>query len=194
MKTLILCDRESSSYCGRDLQSQVQITVEKSNNEAQLIELNGDEIKPCIGCFGCWVKTPGLCVMTDDIANKVASEEIQSDVVVLLSKISYGGYSYDIKSFLDRSIPNISPFFEIVNDEMRHKMRYDRFPIIISIGYGDCSSNERETFIKLAERNALNMRPPKHFVFIIKPGDELDKIMTSLENVFLKEVPKCLKQ
>ena len=22
-------------------------------------------IRPCIGCFGCWVKTPGQCVIHD---------------------------------------------------------------------------------------------------------------------------------
>ena len=136
------------------------------------------------------MKTPGLCIITDDCANEVACHEIQSDVVVFLSKISYGGYSYDIKSFLDRSIPNISPFFEIVNGEMHHKMRYDHFPVMITIGYGDYTSKEHETFIKLAKRNALNMRPQKHAVFIVKDEDKIEEAMESLKKVISEEVEK----
>jgi len=150
--------------------------------------LNGDEIKPCIGCFKCWIKTPGLCVITNDCANTVASQEIQSDVVVFISKINYGAYSYDIKSFLDRSIPTISPFFEIFLGDMRHKMRYDHSPIIITIGYGNFTPEERETFIDLTERNALNMRPPKHSVFILQSADEIDETMKALENFLSLEV------
>jgi len=182
MKILILCDRESLTYENIDLSSHIHKTLEKSGAKVQIIKLNGDEIKPCLGCFGCWIKSPGQCIMKSDIANKLAMMEIQSDVLVLISKISYGGYSYDIKSFLDRSIPNISPFFEIVEGEMRHKMRYDRFPIIISIGYGNCTKEEELTFSTLAKRNALNMRPPKHFVIIMKSVDKIDETLKSLKN------------
>ncbi|MDE6419590.1 MAG: hypothetical protein K2K87_03570 [Lachnospiraceae bacterium] len=27
------------------------------------------EIHPCIGCFGCWIKTPGKCVIHDGYEN-----------------------------------------------------------------------------------------------------------------------------
>ncbi|MDR2967729.1 MAG: flavodoxin family protein [Methanobacteriaceae archaeon] len=190
MKTLILCDRESLSYEKLNLASKVEKILEKSKSEVETITLNGDEINPCKGCFKCWVKTPGLCIMRNDCGNTVARKEIQSDVVVFISKITYGGYSYDIKSFLDRSIPNISPFFEIVNGEMRHKMRYKRFPIMITIGYGPCTNQEYQTFINLAKHNALNMRPPKHFVFIMEKINELKETMESLKNVLELEISK----
>jgi len=180
MKAVLLCDRESLSYDGLNLSSKIESIVEKSNIEVELITLNGDEIKPCFGCFKCWVKTPGLCIMTSDCANTVARKEIQSDFMIILSKIEYGAHSHDIKSFLDRSIPNLAPFFEIVKGEMRHKMRYERFPIIITIGYGDFTDQECQTFINLAERNALNMQPPKHFVFTMQNINEIDKIAQSL--------------
>ena len=187
MKTLILCDEESSSYRSLDLRSMVQAAVVDVGGEAKIVDLKGDEINPCLGCFDCWVKTPGLCIQTCDCANTVASQEIRSDAVVFLSRITYGGYSYDIKSFLDRSIPNISPFFETVHGEMHHKMRYERFPYMITIGYGECTEQEQKTFVDLTERNARNMRPPKHFVYTVQSAGEANEVMQSLKKVLSRE-------
>jgi len=188
VKTLILCDRESERYNDFNLRFMVQAAVQEMGNEVNVVVLNGDEINPCRGCFQCWIKTPGLCAVTSDCANTVSGQEIQSDVVVFISKINYGCYSYDVKSFLDRSIPNISPYFEIFQGEMHHKMRYQRFPYMITIGYGVFTSQEQQTFISLAERNALNMRPPKHFVFTMQNEDEASEVIQSLKDVFSREM------
>ena len=133
-------------------------------------------------------KNTGTLYTDKRLANTVAAQEIQSDAVIFLSKISYGAYSYDIKSFLDRSIPNISSFFEMVHGEIRHKMRYKRFPNMITIGYGESTAEERKTFISLAERNALNMRPQKHFVYTVENTEEANEVMQSLKNALLSGV------
>ena len=187
MKVLVLSDRESSLYGGLDIRSQVRAAVAEAGSEADIIDVKGDEINPCLGCFHCWVKTPGLCIQTSDCANAVAGKEIRSDVVIFLSKITYGGYSYDMKSFLDRSIPNLSPFFEIVKGEMHHKMRYERFPYMITIGNGACTEQERKTFIELTERNARNMRPPKYFMYTVQDAEDAAGVMRSLKNVLSRE-------
>ena len=184
MRTLILCDQESTRYNGADLRSHVQTAAREVGSEADVVVLNGDEIAPCMGCFLCWVKTPGLCVMTSDGINGIAGQEVRANVVVFLTKIVYGGYSYDVKSFIDRSIPNLSPYFEIVQNEMLHEMRYEQFPIMITLGYGACTSQERRTFVDLAKRSALNMRSPKHFVFTLQNTDEAENTMQLLREAF----------
>lgn len=165
MKLLMLRDRESVGI-GKALKD----LLSGGGHEVQEVALNREEIQPCLGCFGCWGKTPGSCVITSDEANSIARSEVNADAVILVSKITYGGFSADIKAFLDRSIQNILPFFETYHGEMHHEMRYDRFPIWIAVGYGDVTSEERHVFVQLAERNALNMRPPKHLALTIK-GD-----------------------
>jgi multimeric flavodoxin WrbA len=91
---------------------------------------------------------------------------------VLISEITYGGFSADIKAFLDRSIQNILPYFVNYKGEIHHPMRYKRFPIWIAIGYGDVSNSEKQTFIKLAERNALNLRPAKYLAVAVQDRND----------------------
>jgi hypothetical protein len=48
----------------------------------------------CLGCFGCWLKTPGMCV-EDDAGRQVARAIVQSDTTVLYTPATFGGYSPD---------------------------------------------------------------------------------------------------
>jgi len=165
MNTLMLCDRGSDAFDGLDLRALVEAAGRGAGGEVAAIELSAGEIRPCRGCFMCWVRTPGLCIMDDDCANAVSGRLVRSDVVVLLSRITYGGLSQDVKALLDRLIPNISPFFEMVSGEMHHRARYERFPTMVAIGYGATTPRERETFVALAGRNALNMKAARHYSF-----------------------------
>jgi Multimeric flavodoxin WrbA len=45
-------------------------------------------IRPCIGCFGCWIKTPGTCVIKDGYQDlgKMLS---MCDEMIVISKCMY---------------------------------------------------------------------------------------------------------
>jgi multimeric flavodoxin WrbA len=43
----------------------------------------------CLGCFDCWLKTPGMCVEAD-AGREVAKALIQSDVAVLFTPVTFG--------------------------------------------------------------------------------------------------------
>jgi len=174
MNILLLCDRKSSGD-GNQMLGAVQAVLERPGHKVQTVILNREELKPCIGCFGCWFRTPGKCVITNDAANSIASKEVNTDAVVLLCEITYGGFSADIKAFLDRSVQNILPFLVMYKGEMHHPMRYEHFPAWISVGYGDVSDAEKQTFIKLVERNALNLRPAGHLSLAVGNSGELEK-------------------
>ena len=171
MNVLLLCDRESA---GNGLRGSFWDLLANAGHDVTAVTLSREEIKPCLGCFGCWVKTPGQCVIGDE-ANSIAEKQMRSDAVMLLSKITYGGFSADVKSFLDRSIQNIAADFEVYKGEMRHKMRYARLPIFIVVGYGDASEPERQAFIRLAQRNALNMRPASLLALTTQSDGTIDE-------------------
>lgn len=73
----------------------------------------------CLGCFNCWVKTPGMCVEAD-AGRDIAKAVIRSDVAVLLTPVTFGGYSPELKKTFDRFIQLISPFFQMDHGEVHH--------------------------------------------------------------------------
>lgn len=185
MKILILHDTTATNDNGVDWTSLI---TEGLNGEfsVEKISLDSREIRPCMGCFNCWVKTPGTCIIKKDEGNSISSSYINSDKVIILSKVTFGGYSSDIKAFMDRGIVNISPFFEIKNGEMHHKKWYSKYPDLIFIGYGDFTEEEKDTFIELSNRNALNFCPSKYVTFTIRDSTNIREIVEELKDFLHK--------
>ena len=179
MKILLLCDRASGGADNGapvgDLRGALIDLLTDAGHEVETVTLNWENTKPCVGCFGCWLKTPGKCVISNDGANETAAAHIRSGAIVALTEITFGGFSADIKSYLDRSIQNIAADFEVYKGEMRHKMRYDSFPIWAAVGYGDVSDAERRTFAELAQRNSLNMRPKDFLALTVNENAPIDE-------------------
>lgn len=124
--------------------------------ETRIIDRQG-EIKKCIGCFGCWVKTPGQCVIKDDY-QRMGEFLAQTEELTLVSKCSFGGFSSFVKNVMDRSISYILPFFEMRNGEMHHKSRYTNKLKIKAVFYGeDITEEEKKTAKELVKANAINL-------------------------------------
>lgn len=112
-------------------------------------------ISPCIGCFGCWFKDPGKCLIHDGY-EKIAAAMGRSDEVIIISKCMYGSVSPSVKKMFDRSLAYSHPRFLIRKGEMHHKRRYANRLSLKVIFYGDVNEQERMTARKLIEANALN--------------------------------------
>jgi multimeric flavodoxin WrbA len=128
--------------------------------DASEARLRDVDIAGCAGCYRCWVATPGVCAINDP-GRAIAAVMIRSDVAVFLTPIVFGGYSYDLKKALDRSIPLILPFFRKIHGEVHHQMRYDKYPRIVGVGVQSVRDDENaRIFRQLVARNALNFSAP----------------------------------
>lgn len=84
---------------------------------------------------------------------------MNSDLVIYLSPIVFGGFSASVKNVLDRTLPNISPFFTTNNGVTTHKKRYDHYPLTAIIGYGDgITKAEQHTFIKWITTHSIGQK------------------------------------
>jgi multimeric flavodoxin WrbA len=120
--------------------------------------LAGMNIKPCRGCFSCWARTPGRCVITDDDQEAILMATANSDLIIWLTPITFGGYAPELKKALDRIIPVLLPFFIRVKNETHHPLRYPLRRQLLVIGTQKQPDADSESvFRHLVERNALNM-------------------------------------
>lgn len=116
----------------------------------------GEPVTPCIGCFGCWVKTPGQCVRRDSYQN-TGAWLADAKKLILISRCVYGSLSPFIKSVLDRAISYVQPYFEIYHGEMHHRRRYPGEIELEVLAYGQTSDQERNTLRDILTANAVNL-------------------------------------
>lgn len=143
---------------------------ESSQKDLVYMDLSTMKIGNCVGCFGCWTKTPGKCVIRDD-AVKVYPRIAESSHVLYVSKIKYGGYDTPMKTMLERAIPIQQAFIRLLHGETHHVQRNVVPKQAVIIGYGDVSPQEQEVFRQLVARNANNMSFTSYRVVFVQESE-----------------------
>lgn len=112
----------------------------------------------CTGCFGCWIKTPGRCVITGDAQNELLRRFATCKRFAVVSRIRYGGMSSVNKIAYDRCIGFLQPFMYINRTvgEMHHPPRYSDTEHLDFFYYCDCTNEEKQTARRIAEANRVN--------------------------------------
>lgn len=160
MRALILNGEEIDGISLEQVLDNIKEELHANDFEIKEIILKEKKIADCLGCFDCWVKTPGVCII-DDYGREVAAELINSDLLIFLTPVVFGSYSYQLKKALDRMIPLISPYFKKVKGEIHHKKRYPKYPSLLALGIvEDNNQLQRKIFKELAERNSINFYAP----------------------------------
>lgn len=119
--------------------------------ETETVYLANLKITPCLGCFTCWTKTPGVCVHRDDMVDLLPKLR-QADMVVYATPLYVFTVSGLMKNFMDRHLPSLDPHIVRRGDHYIHISRYDDGPtpqkvVLIS----NCGFPERHHFSGLVE-------------------------------------------
>jgi multimeric flavodoxin WrbA len=160
MKTVIL---NGTAMVGQDsladrVYSMLAAVIQAKNWPVVNFSLAAMDIKPCRGCFSCWVKTPGRCVIKEDDQEAILRAWADADLIALLTSITFGGYAPELKKAMDRIIPVLLPFFIKIRGETHHPQRYPHRRRLLVIGTQKQEDADSESvFRRLVQRNALNM-------------------------------------
>jgi len=105
------------------------------------------DIRPCLGCFSCWSKTPGQCCIADDMS-KVIEKLLWADVTVWSFPLYYFSVPGPLKNLIDRQLPMALPFMSEDGGETgggSHPARYDmsgkRTVVISTCGFYTAEGN-----------------------------------------------------
>lgn len=91
--------------------------------EVEVVNLHKKKINYCVGCFTCWTKTPGKCVLKDDMALELLPKYLECDLCVLATPVYHYTLNAQMKAFLERTLPIIEPFFVFENGVTTHPKR-----------------------------------------------------------------------
>lgn len=158
MKVLLICDKNNRTKASIDLHEKIKELFSNKDYEIHNIEIGKKDLASCIGCFGCWIKTPGQCVI-NDMMSDINRSFINSDVVIYFTPIVFGQFSGNIKNAIDRWLPNVLPFFQQYNGRTRHPARYEKYPTEIIVGYSDdITEEEKSTFLDITNKHRHDIK------------------------------------
>ena len=91
--------------------------------EVEVVDLRKKKIKNCAGCFSCWTKTPGTCIHKDDMTGELFPKWLESDLVVYASPLYHFTVNAAMKTFIERTLPVLEPFFRQHEGRTYHPFR-----------------------------------------------------------------------
>ena len=102
------------------------------------------DIKPCLGCFSCWSKTPGTCCLHDDM-QAIIEKILWADVIIWSFPLYYFGLPGPLKNLIDRQLPMSLPFMSVEAQNGGHPSRYNmsgkRTVVISTCGFYTAKGN-----------------------------------------------------
>jgi multimeric flavodoxin WrbA len=116
--------------------------AEEAGAQVEHVLLVKKKISNCTGCFRCWVRTPGKCVIDDDMS-PLLDKMRTTDLIVFATPLYVDNVSGIMKNFMDRILPLGDP--HLVKDEKgesRHPARHGKTPkiaVISNCGFPELS-------------------------------------------------------
>jgi len=170
--------------------------MQEAGVKTELINLGELKINHCLGCFSCWFKTPGECVIKDDVA-LVLEKMSNADLIIYGTPLYVFAMTGLMKNLLDRSIPLASPYM-IENKNMggitthpsRHPGKKDKMLLVSPAGFPEFEHFEDlvATFKRLA-----NMADIEYLDEILRPAAAM-LLIHQPEHPLVKQYLAALKQ
>ena len=118
--------------------------AEKSPAVCEELNVSDMDISPCRGCFACWNKTDGECVIKDEM--KTALDKILwADTIIWSFGLYYFNVPGKLKTLIDRQLPLAMPFMVSDSEAGSHPSRFDmsgkRNVIISTCGFYTAQGN-----------------------------------------------------
>ena len=162
-------------------------SLEAKGHNVTRFDLRDMTLRYCIGCWGCWVKTPGQCI-SQDVSIEMDRAIINSDFTLWAAPLKMGFPAAVLKMALDKHLPLIHPYMEVVHHEAHHLKRYNRYPRVGLLVEKESDTDETDINIvtDIFSRTALNFKTHLEFSLTTEiPAADVANRITS-------RTPTCL--
>ena len=203
MRALVLTALRADAERGERAQAALLDVLARRGYDVETVDCLAVDVIPCTGCGSCGMRTPGACVVKDDMQG-IFRALVSSDLLVLATPVRFGSYGSQLKKVVDRFQPLMVSIYTVRDDEMHFRGRYD-LPALLGVGLvrarededrvgtraagpdGSGAAEEAEAFRFLIGRLAVNVDTP-YAAAAFAGGDdaartELERALATLEAV-----------
>jgi len=113
-------------------------------------DLSRRELRHCVGCWSCWLATPGRCVHKD--LDEFYAAFLAADTAYLYCAASQGFLTSNMKALFDRMIPLVLPYIYWPKGESLHLPRYSKYPAVKVFYRGEFLPGEEDALAAYLER------------------------------------------
>lgn len=116
--------------------------MKEAGAEVRVINLRKKKVRYCTGCYSCSTRTPGRCVIKDDMTEEIYPGFLKSDLAVLGTPLFYNTLNAPMKAFIERTWPVCIPYLEQEEDgTWTHPLRHPlpRVVMLAVAGFPDIS-------------------------------------------------------
>ena len=96
--------------------------LKSAGSDVEVINIHKMTIKPCTGCWQCWLSGTGKCVIDDDV-EEILEKRTQADLIVYAFPLYSMSVPGILKNLNDRSVVTMHPFMIDGLHETRHPRR-----------------------------------------------------------------------
>jgi multimeric flavodoxin WrbA len=158
--------------------------AQEAGAEVEEVMLSKKTIRNCKGCFWCWLKTPGECVIKDDMEPLLRKVE-QADLLIFATPLYVDNVTGLMKNFMDRILPLGEPYqVKDEKGECRHPVRYvktQKIGVMSNCGFPEQS--QFQVLHLLFSRVARNMHSEVVFEIYRGEGELLRQTTSDIKEV-----------
>jgi multimeric flavodoxin WrbA/putative sterol carrier protein len=97
--------------------------MKEAGADVETVNLREKNINKCVGCFKCMTKTPGKCVLKDDMTRDLFPKWLESDLVIYATPLFHHTVNATMKTFIERTWPICEPFLLEEEGRWFHPLR-----------------------------------------------------------------------
>lgn len=105
--------------------------MQEEKAEVEVINIHRRKINYCKGCFSCWTTSPGKCVYEDNMSKELLPKYIECDLFIMATPLFHYTINAKMKTFIERTLPMVMPFFKMRNGVTTHPMRSEPPPVVV---------------------------------------------------------------
>jgi len=150
--------------------------MQAAGAETGLIHVRKLDLEACIGCYTCWVRTPGECIHKDKDSMVNAMESYNTaDMIIFGTPLYHFSMSGIMKTFIDRTLPRIEPWLiphPDIPDVTFHPERFHKPNKIMLVS--PCGFPEFDHFESLVAtfKHMARMERFEYLGEVLRPGAE----------------------